>query len=556
MGPNLMSVLAALLLLLSWFLPLFLPPWTGWHKEALTFAAALLAFGGLLWDSRGSRCLALPRVAGWFLGLGLVAAWQALTGTPTFRGDAFVLEAYLLVAAMVIAAGYAQRDVDKTAATLARLVLAAAVASALLSLVQTFNVWDLGEFENWIIRPASLRRPGANLGQPNHLAVLLLYGGASLAYLRRVSRVSARMAGFLGLILLTGLAVTESRSGILGLVLLSVWWWWSRPSRRTAFVAAATLAGFLALVLVWPQFHQLVEQDGGGIAHYNTNPVGRLVLWPQLWQAVLLKPWGGWGLHNVSEAHNAVVDAYPVSEPFTYAHNVLLDMAIGMGLPLTLLFSILAAVWLWRRLKAREDPASWYALALTLVLGWHSMLEYPYAYAYLLFPVLFMVGVLERRVAPAETWLVARRKVLLVYAITCVALVWSAVEYIALEEDTRIVRFEALRIGRTPDDYERPKIHLLKQLDAMVTASRLVPAPGMSAEEVELARQAAVRFPWTALQNRYALTLALNGAPEEAIRQLKVIRAMHGEKHYTELKANWIELAEEKYPQLQTMRLP
>jgi hypothetical protein len=48
----------------------------------------------------------------------------------------------------------------------------------------------------------------------------------------------------------------------------------------------------------------------------------------------------------------------------------------------------------------------------------------------------------------------------------------------------------------------------------------------------------------------------LNGNPTEALRQLRVMRAMHGEKHYAALKASWDELANTKYPQLRQLKLP
>jgi hypothetical protein len=133
---------------------------------------------------------------------------------------------------------------------------------------------------------------------------------------------------------------------------------------------------------------------------------------------------------------------------------------------------------------------------------------------------------------------------------------WSAVEYVAIEEDFRMARFEALRIGQTPSDYSRPTVHLQTQLEVMLAASRMVPAPEMRPVDIELLRTAAMRFPWTAIQNRYALSLALNGNPDEAIRQLRVMRAMHGEKHYQALKANWLQLASDKYPQLGQLKLP
>ena len=169
---------------------------------------------------------------------------------------------------------------------------------------------------------------------------------------------------------------------------------------------------------------------------------------------------------------------------------------------------------------------------------------------------MFLLGVLEGTLTPNRFvrvgyWPAASG----VFLITA-TMAWSVVEYIAIEEDFRTVRFEAMRMGRTPSGYERPRIILLNQLGALLDGARTVPAPKMSPQRIDLARKLALRFPWPPLQSRYALSLALNGKPEEAIRQLKVMRAMHGEENYERTKVNWSELAATRYPQLKTMTIP
>jgi hypothetical protein len=48
----------------------------------------------------------------------------------------------------------------------------------------------------------------------------------------------------------------------------------------------------------------------------------------------------------------------------------------------------------------------------------------------------------------------------------------------------------------------------------------------------------------------------LNGNPDEAIRQLQVMRTMHGEAAFKGIRAHWMELADEKYPQLKELKIP
>jgi hypothetical protein len=349
---------------------------------------------------------------------------------------------------------------------------------------------------------------------------------------------------------------------VLSCVLLAAWLltWRKKADLRTApWVVAIGCTVLFALLWTWPIFFAFVQSGGMSgfdVVQVNLSAGTRQVVWPQLMEAVLQKPWFGWGLLGVSEAHNAVLDHYSNAEPFTYAHNIILDMAVGMGLPLTLLLVTVTTVWLWRRVRATKSLVPWYCLAVMLPFGVHSMLEFPFAYAYFLVPVMFAVGVLEATLAPQNVIRIGWWPAAIGFGVVAALMAWTVVEYIAIEEDFRVVRFEALRVGQTPGDYERPKIYLLTQLDALLEAGRIVPAPGMTTERVELARKVAMRYPWTATQNRYALSLALNGNPQEALRQLKVMRVMHGEAAYKGIRANWTELANTKYPQLQGLAPP
>jgi hypothetical protein len=130
------------------------------------------------------------------------------------------------------------------------------------------------------------------------------------------------------------------------------------------------------------------------------------------------------------------------------------------------------------------------------------------------------------------------------------------VEYVAVEEDFRVARFQVLNVGQSSFQYERPQLFLLTQLGALLEGTRLVPQPGMDERRLALAHDVAMRFPGPATQNRYAVALALNGHAQESIRQLRVMRALYGEKAYADIKSKWVALSQEKYPQLGSLTLP
>jgi len=493
----------------------------------------------------------------------LLVGLQLAGGLISFAGDALVLVLYLVLSAVAWELGYVSADGitygeqmrEDALEVLAWTLLVGACASAVVAFVQVLDVW---EGVSWISRMPELRRPGSNLGQPNQLATLLLMGLASLLFLQQCGRLAVATAWLLFLLLCGALAATESRTGVLSYVLLMLWclsgrW---RSSLRISHLALAS-GGllFLGLYLVWPLLMSSGDYYAQG-AQVNTHAGLRLVVWPQLLEAVALRPWAGWGLREVSEAHNAVVYAHTVSEPFTYAHNIVLELAVGAGLPVTVLLLILVSVWGWRRLHAARALRSWYCVAAVLPVAVHSMLEFPFAYAYFLAPALFLLGALEALVGTKAAWHIGIKTAIAIVLLIGIVALWSVVEYSEIEEDFRVARFEALRIGQTPPEHKRPRVILLTQLSALLDGARIQPCPGMSAEMLALARKVAMRYPAPALQNRYALSLALNGQADEALRQLRVMRALHGEKTYAEIKLNWNSLAQGKYPQLRELSLP
>lgn len=549
-----------LLLLASWLQPLHFLPWVSWHSEILAFLATLLlAWSAVvrLVDKSTNSSISFPVAGLPLLGLGVLIGVQWMVGLLPFAGDVFVYWAYLLLCAVSMWFGYSSaRARPEMVADLASVILITALASGAIALLQCF---ELSGNIGWIHGTPILSRPGANLGQPNQLATLLLMGLASAMYIYESRKLGAIPVTFMVTLLMVCLAATESRSGVLGYIGLNCWWFIKRKaigSQLRLWAVALVGITFVVLYLHWPTLVAEVFLMSGGSPAENTVAYNRWIIWPQLVQAVLLRPWFGWGLGQVSAAHNAVVGAYPVSEAYTYAHNILLDVALGVGLPIAFLLVIAVGVWIWRTSRAIQQMAPWYCMAVVIPVAIHSMVEFSFAYAYFLVPVMLALGTVECHLGGKPLLRIGVKPVALGLLMSAGLLVWSSVEYLAIEEDFRMVRFEALRIGQTPQNYVRPKVYLLTQLDALLYGGRIVPKPNMPVQEMELSRAVALRYPWVATQNRYALSLALNGKTEEAIYQLRVMRAQHGYKTYAKIKTAWVVLANEKYPQLNAIEMP
>lgn len=556
-------------MLASWLMPLHILPWVSWHSEVPAFLAVfLLVLGGLtawVWRTRGTALrISLPASMLLWLALCLLVLVQWICGQIGFAGDALVLGLYFALCSLAWGLGYVANLADRgqdvllepSLEVVAWTLLAGASASAVIAMVQAFDVWETA---GWINRMPQLRRPGGNIGQPNQLATLLVMGMASILFLHQYKRMGHYAAGMLLLLLAVGLAATESRTGLLSMTVLVILWWQIGRGHMSLRVKPwSVIAGFMVFLVLYVSWSSVMSQADSmaQAAQVKTKAGMRLVVWPQLVEAITLHPWAGWGLREVPAAHNAVVSEHATSEPYSYAHNIVLDLALGVGVPLTIMILGVVGLWLRRRLMASANIQAWYCIAAVLPIAVHSMLEFPFAYAYFLAPAMFLLGSWEAMTG-AKACLHIRIKTAAAFvALISAVAAWSVIEYVRIEEDFRVVRFESLRLGKTPADHERPKVLLLTQLDALLHAGRIEPRPEMPPEMIELARKAAMRYPWPATQNRYALSLALNGRPEEALRQLRVIRAQHGERMYGVIRGNWQTLGQEKHAALRELHLP
>lgn len=534
-------LLCALLLVMAWLNANHFGPWVSWHAElpvfVLVFAVAVLgAWRGGLHTNMG-----LPTPVWLLLGLALLLVLQFLAELVVWRGQFWVVAFYLLLIATLITWGWleAKSAGHKTALTAAAgewlgwALIFGCLLSVGIALAQVFQVW---EEISQIVRQPYLRRPGGNLAQPNHLATLLVMAVGAAFFLHLQGRLNTVVLGLLMLVFAAGIAVTESRGGLLSMIALCGLCAWKLPGRFSRAWATASALVTVALFLAWPAVYSwtgLSTWTDAGLARLESSKGDpRWALWQQMLEASLLKPWFGWGIRNTAEAHNAIAHESITALPVTYSHNLLLDMAVWLGWPITLVLLAVVLVWAWRRLAVVNRPLGWFGMSLLVPFSIHSALEFPFAYAYLLMPAMVGVGYLEGVVVEQEAsrslprWLVAP----LVSALALLG-AWSVYDYIRAEEDFRVARFQLLRIGPAPTE-PPPKLVLLDQLGDLLASMRVPLQKGLDAAQMDALRKAALHYPWSGSQYRYATALSLNGAPDEARRQLLVLRAQQGDKTY------------------------
>jgi O-antigen ligase len=308
-------------------------------------------------------------------------------------------------AAALLGGGSLQSDrasLDRLVRASAGAWLAAALLSAAIGLLQYFGA--TAAFGVWV-NSSALGEAYANLRQRNQFATLTNIGLAALLWwlAPRQSAPGAqdqavtagpipllwrRLLPLLAAVLLAaGNAASSSRTGLvqLGLLLALTSWWggWRQPALRRVLLAAALAYALAALAL--PALAGLDPNASGILARLQAGDpacASRLTLWGNVLHLIAQQPWLGWGWGELDYAH--FITLYPGArfcEILDNAHNLPLQLAVELGLPVALLICG-GGLWLaWRAKPWRETDATrqlaWVVLALILL---HSLLEYPLWY--------------------------------------------------------------------------------------------------------------------------------------------------------------------------------
>lgn len=288
------------------------------------------------------------------------------------------------------------------------------VISSIVGLVQVFAP-ELAD-GTWIARSNLSGRAVGNVRQPNQLATLMLGAAAAvvpatMTLHRRGWSYALWVAAALYTLFVIVIVLTASRTGLLGLLVLAVWGLVDRrlaPTLRVLLVAGPALYALAWLGLSWWSQQAALPFAGATRLTEGDLSSSRWGIWRDTWTLIVAHPWWGVGLGEFNLAWSmSVLPQRPVAF-FDHTHQIALQWLVELGVPLGLLvlalltWGVLHAVrraWLAWPDEARDDGAARRTLAVMLVMmGMHSMLEYPLWYAHFLLPTAFALGLCLRPV--------------------------------------------------------------------------------------------------------------------------------------------------------------
>ncbi|MBB4842705.1 O-antigen ligase [Paucibacter oligotrophus] len=283
-------------------------------------------------------------------------------------------------------------------------LLIAGLLSLGVSLVQVFAPqWADG---NVIARSGVPGRAVGNMRQPNHLASLLMWSCVAAVYLGLPGRLKPFGRAWVLPAILFGLifavVLSGSRTGVIGVLILAAWGGLDRRLPRAP--RFSLLATPLMLALCWWLVAAWSASSGHALGVESRLAEGagspsRIAILSNALALLKLHPWlgVGWGEFNLAWTLSEFPNR-PVAF-FDHCHNLPMQLAVELGLPLSLSVLGLLGWSLWRALRmslqARDEGQAWMrrcAFMLVLMIGLHSLLEYPLWYAYFLLPTAFAFG--------------------------------------------------------------------------------------------------------------------------------------------------------------------
>ncbi|CAJ0723449.1 hypothetical protein R38712_01997 [Ralstonia pickettii] len=455
---------------------------------------------------------------------------QLLIAPPLNPSYSLEATVFLLAAAAACGLGARCRNLPGVLEAFAIGLVLGGLATVAVELLQLFRVQGLPIAFFSILPAGTDRRMWGNINQPNLLASYLAFGIAASGFLAHRCRHARIPLALIAVIFLLGMSLAFSRTAWLHIVVLgtlagAIWTLEQRGWRRWVKACVPALVLLVTYQLCnWLvayaniRWHLDLPTSMGERINEGVGP--RAVLWQHAWHMFVVHPWlgGGWGDYAWNQYLQT--DQLGRAVMATNAHNIVLDQLAKLGVLGLLAVALPFLGFVWNLRKRRATPGMAFLLGTILVMGAHSMLEFPLHYLFFLLPFAFALGYLDERSLPAPSSSMA-------WTLTAVLSVGAAALMSHLWGDYRAVE----RLNYAPDGpaaewarYQQHGSTLLLPYEQLVISINLRVAPDMASSLLKMGLQAAQFYPVGSTVQRYALGLAYQGKTDEAVLQIRRLR--------------------------------
>ena len=438
------------------------------------------------------------------------------------------------------------------------MVFTAVVIAGLGSFVlQLHQLLDLNLGDMWMLLGPETRQ-SANLGQSNHVATLQVLAVAGIVWGYAKQKCTGCAALILILVLLSGIALTESRTAWLEILFVGSLLIWKRKAFKIKNLTVFVIAYFVIMLLMVLNLNELYgflreSRIGGSIRPVQGD--ARLDAWQMFVAALMLKPWFGYGFGQVSVAQFAAMNDFSiVGANYMQSHNLLIDLLLWCGIPLGATLFVSALVYLVKSLIKIDKYEYYLIFAAIGALMIHAMLEYPLQYAYFLLPFGLLLGALAAAGREVMHMVKAGFAATIMVLVSAVVLTITVIDYFKVEQRFYGLRFELRGIASDIPKYP-PEVLALTQWRDYIKFARIDPASHMSDAELGTLRELTLVLPSALLMYKLASGLAFAGEPAQATGWLRRVCQNSPRAACDSIRVQWAEDSK-KYPEIEAIPFP
>lgn len=529
------------LLFLSYAYSLHIHPYRVFYNDVLITLGLILMVGS--WARIPVAVLVIPGIIVVPCLFIVVILIQTLSNFILYPADMIFPVLYFLLFAVSLICGATIANQENGKHTLALALSCCFLLSGLVAVVlQHLQLLQLNLMP-WVVSlnwDAPLR-PFANFAQANTLALVLCFALASLWHLYATRFLRPIFAVIFAIVLLWGLALTESRIGWIIVPLFGFVMFNDRrdETKNARLVLLMCLALFIGFVMIASPFLRSL----GGLADSVDDRAGqtgvRIVLWQQALAMSFEHPWlgVGWFQFGPNQVNSAAI--FKVTEYSDYAHNILLNLLAEVGWPCTLLFVAGCTWWLYRCCVCnwRSVEVRYFSLILIAV-GVHSMVEYPLWYGFFLFPLGLILGAMHSQ---RLGWQVIQLRRGWLIAFCILSLVGT--ELIIRDYRRMAEGYTAIAKIQEGDrsylnNIKKPEFTLFPQFYDYFHVIEVNTEINMPQRDIEFLKRISTRFGFMPLLDRLAIACANNRQPAEALRALTSIARLNA-SDYPDIYEQW-----------------
>lgn len=536
------------LLAMAWLIPNHYYPWATFHTDA--WVAVILSFAALAVIVRSSDKVnwhALPVVVAI---LSFVPFVQFFAGMIPYAGQAWVCTAYLLgfLCSLLIGSRWEAATPNMAADGLFLAIGIAAMVSVGLQLRQWLGIsFDFDQLEIWSAE-FSPGRPSANLGQPNQLATLQIWGLLACAWGVCRKKIGFAFSVITALILLFGIVMTQSRMAFLALFLITcaAWVWrrlWSSP--KVPQVIILLFLYFVGCTFLLQYFSNILGLD---VEIRSTSLGGastllRLKAYSLFLDAVVKNPLWGYGWNRLAVAQLTVAqDHANLTAFFLQSHNLFLDLILWCGIPIGGAVAVYFSIWMIDSLKKISNKYDAILMAFVFSVGVHAMLELPLHHAYFLLPTGLVMGMLNNNLHARVVFKMNRWVVLSIFLVIFALLGFIIRDYLRVDASFRAYRLEMARVGNLPPG-ESPDVILLNDLAEFIRYARKDVESDISEDDLQKLKKITSSFPTPSNMLNMAKALAYRHRTEEAYEWIGKMENVLPRGSFQDLQLIWINLS-------------